>query len=59
MVVSHYRTLSFLRERLPDYLCTLVLCGSDRQTPVIYSASVLEGDHKEKARKLEDQWKAF
>lgn len=37
----------------------LVLCGSDVQTQVVYFANVLESDHKEKSRRLEDQWKAF
>ena len=34
-------------------------CGSDAQTQVVYFANVLEGDRKEKSRRLEDQWKAF
>lgn len=29
-ICLNYWTLSFLRESLPYYLCTLVLCGSDR-----------------------------
>lgn len=58
MFVSHYWTLSFLRERLSYYLCTVELCGSDGQTQVIYSTSVPEDDHKEQPRKS-DQWKAF